>query len=61
MNFHIDDDIPKDRLAKSLTQEHIKTLQPDQRVAFIHWLTEGWCKECGYEDPKNDCACRKDW
>jgi len=35
-------------------------MKPDERLALIHSLMEGYCKECGVEDTEGRCQCWND-
>jgi hypothetical protein len=33
----------------------LKDMLPRDRIAFIDTIMSGYCKQCGWTDPKNNC------
>lgn len=39
---------------------HLENMDEDERLDFFNEIREGYCHDCGREDPNNNCHCWND-
>jgi hypothetical protein len=44
----------------AVLHDRMEKMTPGDRLGLMRSLMDGYCKECGYEDPKGNCQCWND-
>ena len=44
----------------AVLHDRMEKMTADERLELMRSLMDGYCKECGYEDPDRRCQCWND-
>ena len=44
----------------AILRDRMKEMAPDDRLNILYAVIDGYCRECGCEDPAGTCQCWND-